>query len=185
MKRPVFISVLLIAVLISCNSKTDSTTYTQIIKKGKEISNLSQATLLANVGKAIQKNGSEYAVEFCNLNASLIIDSLNMVGNCKISRVSVKNRNPENNIREKQEMLLWELFEKGMESDTVIWNKSSLYYYRPIRIALPACLKCHGNPELDINAKTMDKIQRLYPNDLATGYKINDLRGLWKIQFNR
>lgn len=184
MKRQILLLVFLVVISISCNSKIDSTTYSQIIKKGNEISNLSQGTLLSNVGKAIQKNGPEYAVEFCNLKASSIIDSLNLVGNCKISRVSVKNRNPENKLEDKSEMILWELFEKGLKNDTVIRNKKDLIYYKPIRIALPACLKCHGIPESEINTATMDKIQRLYPDDLATGYKMNDLRGLWKIQFN-
>jgi len=184
MLKRIFLLVFGIGILISCNSKIDSTTYADILKKGNEISNLSQATLLANVGKAIQKNGSEYAVEFCNLKASSIIDSLSLAGNCKISRISVKNRNPENKIVENSEMILWELFEKGMKNDTIIQKNKDLIYYKPIRLALPACLKCHGNPESEINIATMNKIQKLYPKDLATGYKMNDLRGLWKIQFN-
>lgn len=176
---------LIFLLLISCNSKIDSATYSQILKKGNEISNLSQATLLANVGKAIQENGSEYAVEFCQLKASSIIDSLNSIGNCKISRVSAKNRNLENGIQEKQEMLLWEMYEKGFKNDTIIQLKNSLIYYKSIKTALPACLKCHGNPKSEINAATLNKIKQLYPNDLAVGYKINELRGLWKIQFDK
>ena len=58
-----------------------------------------------------------------------------------------------------------------------------LVYYKPIRIALPACLKCHGEPISDIDVATSEKIQNLYPADLATGYKLNDFRGLWKIEF--
>jgi hypothetical protein len=30
---------------------------------------------------------------------------------------------------------------------------------------------------------TMNVIRELYPNDLATGYALNDFRGVWKITF--
>ena len=92
--------------LFSCNqnkSKIDSETYLEFQNRGLNISNLSQATLLANVAKAMQKGGPEYAVEFCNLKVSSIVDSLNNTNNCVISRVSAKNRNPENALKGNQE----------------------------------------------------------------------------------
>jgi cytochrome c553 len=64
-------------------------------------------------------------------------------------------------------------------------NGNDLVYYKPIRTGMPACLKCHGNTETDINAATKAKLNELYPNDLATGYKLNDFRGLWKVEFKR
>jgi len=48
---------------------------------------------------------------------------------------------------------------------------------------MPACLKCHGVPESDIDSATVQKLRALYPTDLATGYRLNDFRGLWKIEF--
>ena len=88
--------------LFSCNSKKiNEETYTEFQKRGNEISNKAQSVLLANVGQAMQTGGSLYAVEFCNLKASSIIDSLNSVNNCVISRVSEKNRNSENNLKTK------------------------------------------------------------------------------------
>ena len=65
-----YLLVLVTIVLFSCNSKTDPAKLAEIKQKGNEISNQAQATLLANVGKAIQKGGPEYAVEFCNLKVS-------------------------------------------------------------------------------------------------------------------
>jgi cytochrome c553 len=56
-------------------------------------------------------------------------------------------------------------------------------YYKPIRIVMPACLKCHGVPGTDIDSVTIQKLQSLYPADLATGYRLNDFRGLWKVEF--
>lgn len=173
--------------LFSCNqnsSKIDSKTYSEFQKKGTEISNLTQGTLLNNVGKAIQKGGPEYAVEFCNLKASSIVDSLNLNHDCIISRVSAKNRNAENNLKSKQEKELWKHFQNKTLGDTIVLSGDKLVFYKPVKIALPACLKCHGEPGADINIATQTKLQTLYPKDLATGYKINDFRGLWKIEFD-
>ena len=181
-----FISFLFI--LFSCNSpkpKIGAETYSEYQKKGDEIAILAQATLLGNVGKAIQKGGPEYAVEFCNLKASSIIDSLNTLNQCIISRVSDKNRNPENNLKTQNDKEIWKMFQTKMMSDTLVQNKQSLVYYKPIKTALPACLKCHGNAETEISEATLNKIKELYPNDLATGYQLNDFRGLWKVEFKR
>ena len=170
--------------LYSCNSKIDSETYSQYQKRGGEISNLAQSVLLANVGQAIQKGGPVYAVEFCNLQVSTIIDSLNTVNNCVISRVSEKNRNPENNLKTSSDKNLWAVFATGTTKDTIVQEHKKLIYYKPIKIALPACLKCHGESGSDIDSATSEKLQNLYPADLATGYKLNDFRGLWKIEFS-
>lgn len=180
-----YLMLIIVAIfLYSCNSKIDSETYSQYQKRGGEISNLAQSVLLANVGQAIQKGGPVYAVEFCNLQASTIIDSLNTVNNCVISRVSEKNRNPENNLKTSSDKNLWALFAAGTTKDTIIQEHNKLIYYKPIKIALPACLKCHGESGSDIDSATSEKLQNLYPADLATGYKLNDFRGLWKIEFS-
>ena len=188
MKRRKEISLIFLSVIIfSCSntdSKIDSVTYSKYQNKGDEITNFAQATLLANVGKAIQKGGTEYAVEFCNLKASLIVDSLNAVNKCTISRVSDKNRNPENFLKNEIERQLVQKMKSGITADTLIRSGNIITYYKPIRIALPACLNCHGIPGSEINATTLEKIESLYPDDHATGYHLNDFRGMWKVKFD-
>jgi hypothetical protein len=56
-------------------------------------------------------------------------------------------------------------------------------YYQPIVIGSGACLLCHGDPAKQISRETMSVIREHYPNDLATGYTMNDFRGVWKITF--
>ena len=122
-------------------------------------------------------------MEFCNLQAASIIDSLNQEYNCTISRISEKNRNPGAGLSSANEEELWHIFQEGALADTIIKRNKNLVFYKPIKIGMPACLKCHGNPESDINEATRQKLQELYPKDLATGYQLNDFRGLWKIEF--
>ena len=47
----------------------------------------------------------------------------------------------------------------------------------------PPCLQCHGTPNQDIAPETLAAIQKLYPDDKATGFKLGDLRGLWRVTF--
>ena len=109
--------------LLSCNSsktKIDNETYLTYLKKGDEITNLAQATLLGNVSKAMQTGGPEYAVEFCNLKAFSLVDSLSKLNNCTISRVSDKNRNPDNNLKNQQEKAIWKKMQAKISIDTII-----------------------------------------------------------------
>jgi hypothetical protein len=50
----------------------------------------------------------------------------------------------------------------------------------PIIVSQPLCLQCHGS-ESDIAAETREAILAIYPDDKATGYRLNDLRGIWRI----
>jgi len=170
-------------VLLSCRQTISPKQYSEFQSKGNDISNLAQTTLLANVGTAIQSGGPDFAVEFCNLNASGIVDSLSKANDCVISRVSAKNRNPLNGLNTEQEKLLWAIFDLGQVKDTVVKVEKKLVYYKTIKTAMPACLKCHGVPGAEMDSITFEKIKALYPADLAMGYKLNDFRGLWKIEF--
>jgi hypothetical protein len=178
--------------LFSCGQKPSKNsisaeTYNHYLETGSEISMLAQAALLTQVSRAMEQGGSKYAVEFCNLQASAITDSLNNFFNCTISRVSVKNRNSQNALETNTDKQLWAYyhagFDEGLSHDTLIREEKQLIYYKPILTAMPACLQCHG-PVNEMNPDTHQKIQSLYPGDRATGYSINELRGMWKIAFS-
>ncbi len=171
--------------LFACTSEIDSSTYLKTQRNGNVIAGKVQATLLKNVGQAIHKGGPEFAVEFCNLKAASIIDSLNQEYKCTISRVSERNRNPSAALSSAQEKELWETFQSEILNDTVVQGNKNLVFYKPIKMGMSACLKCHGIPESDINHTTQQKLHELYPKDLATGYTLGDFRGLWKIEFVR
>jgi hypothetical protein len=186
-------TLILIAILLfSCGQKTtekiDAETYAKYKKSGNEISKQTQGVLLANVSKAMQQGGSLYAVEFCNLQASGLVDSLNAEFDCKISRVTDKNRNPENRLQTKTDRQIWAYFSNIQQNealhDTLVQHQEKITYYKPILTAMPTCLQCHG-PVEEIEPETQKKIQTLYPTDLATGYSLNELRGMWKIGFEK
>lgn len=176
--------------IFSCNNSSQNSTKKNIElkEKGQKIALATQTELLKNVSNAVQTGGPTYAIEFCNIEAMPITDSLSKTHNVSISRISNENRNELNMLSTEEEKKLWIYYEKNWDKfkqhDTVVQYKNGKYtYYKPIMIAMPTCLKCHGEPYTDIDSTTLTMIDALYPNDKAKHYKLEDFRGLWKVQF--
>lgn len=140
-----------------------------------------QAELLKNVAKAMQAGGPPHAVDFCNVHASGIFDSLSQEFNVAISRVSDKNRNPIQAASEDEKKLLAFFDRNRKRKDTLLDGT----YYKPIVLGMPTCLKCHGKPGSDIDNPTLAILNERYPNDLAKDYAIGDMRGMWKIELEK
>lgn len=182
---------------LSCNKKeekikteepaesTSTLDETAWLEKGKEIAMTSQKALGSQLMAKINEGGPIQALEFCSVKAIPITDSLSQAQEVKISRVTDKMRNPGNAAnksqldymaRVKQQLKNGET-PKGM-LDTK--GENPVGYY-PI-VTNAACLQCHGTPGQEISEETYAKIQALYPDDLAIGYKDNELRGIWVIE---
>lgn len=168
-------------------SKTKSSeNYAEMIPEMDSIANWSQKVLLKKVSTAIEKGRTEYALEFCNLNALPIIDSLSNHFGVGISRITDKTRNPKNELKTETDKLVFSSFKENRNlNDSLISENNQFVYYKRINTAMPACIKCHGQPNSEINSTTLSKIKTLYPGDKATGYGLNDFRGLWKIVTNK
>lgn len=165
---------------------------TQKVKSiGDTLSKKLLTALKGELSKAIQEKGVVNAIQVCNIKALPITDEIEKLVDytVQIKRTTNKYRNPKNkpdeieklaleyfsNMQKDNETLPQYYIQKANKNDKEFFN-----YYKPL-IAGPLCLACHGDPE------TMDKsliniLNRLYPNDLATGYKDGDFRGLLRIQ---
>jgi len=184
------ISLFAILFFASCNPKQqpENTDKNEIdtlsfILQGDSISAIMQRVLLSNVMQATKAGGPVYAVAFCNERAMPLTDSLSLKYNCQIQRISDKYRNPANKPSKNEEDILLRIGSSNSGEPVLISENGRVVYYKPISIAMPACLNCHGNAVKDIAPKTLEVIQQKYPGDLAIGYKEGDFRGLWKITF--
>lgn len=179
-------SVFILLLLVGCKEKTPTTiSETEIAslsKLGDSIATEVQNTLLKNVSNAIEKGGTDYAVEYCNLKALPLTDSISQKHQVKIQRLSNKNRNPNNAIETAIDQTAWKHIQSQKSSTILQDHQGKVYYYKPIVAAMPTCIKCHGTTE-DISENTQKIIAQQYPNDKATGYKTGDLRGMWKIEW--
>lgn len=184
------LSILLILVFTSCNPKQQKTSdagkvvdTVNILKQGDSITNRVQKLLLSNVMQAMKVGGPVNAVAYCNIHATSLTDSLESVYNCTIQRVSDKYRNPANKLTGTDAEILAEMSVTNSMEPVLVSENGRMVYYKPIKIAMPACLVCHGTSGQEMDTKTLKIIKQKYPDDLATGYKEGDLRGLWKITF--
>lgn len=104
----------------------------------------------------------------------------------RVRRVSEKVRNPADtpDPAERDVLRFWAEEKKAgrlgatAEHQEILAENGKTYfhYMRPIFIAGPVCLQCHGEPG-KLAPGVAEALQELYPNDRATGYAVGDLRG--------
>lgn len=165
-------------------SGADEVTY---LKIGEEITDTVQATLKANLMKAMQDGGPTNAVQFCNARAMGLTDTYSDKYSTEVKRVSDRNRNPKNAPSEK-ELAVMEDMRQAMKNGKPALAKVAIdedgkkHYYAPIFTG-GMCLACHGN-EKNMQPELVTVLDSLYPNDKARGYAAEELRGIWSIKFN-
>lgn len=195
------ITTILVAGLLmaACNNQSASTqteatetTETQpevdYLKIGKDLAIQTKSNLSKNLIAAIEQGGSEGAVEFCNINAMPIMDSMSLALDAKIKRVSDQPRNPKNkaNGAELDFIQNWKKANAAGKLHPPVLNEvdGKMIAFYPI-VTNQMCLQCHGNIDKDINTATLTKIKKLYPADQATGYADNELRGIFVVEMDK
>jgi len=167
------------------NSEPETDNY---LEKGRNLALATKSVLGKTLLGAIQSKGTEGAVTFCNERALRITDSMAVHLKANIKRVSDKNRNPNNAANTQELTYIQEaktaLKEKGSAAPKVFEKDNKMIGYYPI-VTNNMCLQCHGTPVKDVNSKALSKINALYPNDKATGYAANELRGIWVIEMQK
>lgn len=161
---------------------------TNYLQKGKSIAMQTKGVLGRNLKGAIMKNGTDSALQFCNVKALHLTDSMAKSLNAKIKRVSDQPRNPQNLANEAEIAIIKSYKEQLMKGEKLkeITNQENekLTTYYPI-LTNKMCMQCHGAPNSEIKPSTMGLINKSYPEDQATGYGLNALRGIWVIDFKK
>lgn len=141
-----------------------------------------------NLMGTIQKKGTLEALTFCNHKAYPLTDSMSVNFNANIRRVSDRPRNPKNTANDKELEMIGK-FKKMIADNSEInpiteEKEGKIHFYYPITTNA-MCLQCHGKPNEQIKPATLDKLAELYPTDQAQGYDINQVRGIWSIEFEK
>lgn len=206
MKKSIKISALIllgILIVVSCdspNTSKDANGYSgasetknvkveiDYLTKGKNLAAETKSNLGKNLIMAIAQKGSDGAVEFCNIEAIPIIDSMSLVLNAKIKRVSDKPRNPNNQANEAELSYIknWKDAKiNGEEHPPMLSeiNGKMVGYYAITTNQM--CMQCHGKPDVQIKTPTLKRIKDLYPADQAIGYTENEIRGIFVVEMNK
>jgi L-lactate utilization protein LutC len=144
-------------------------------------------SLQAELKKALKQGGATNAINVCNTRAGLIAMDVSEKQSRTLKRVSLKNRNPDNAPNEWQKKIL-ENFENRKRSGEPV---AELTYADVAEIetgkqfrfmkAIPTkaiCITCHGE---NISAEVKDRLNQLYPNDKARGFRPGDIRGAFVV----
>lgn len=155
--------------------------------KGMQLVSETQKNLGSNLVKAINEGGTIHALEFCNIKAYPLTDSMATALKAHITRVTDQPRNPDNAATERQLTYIRSAKQtlasgNNINPEISVVNGRVTGYY-PI-ITNQMCMQCHGNEKGQIDENTLAKIKELYPNDLATGYEVGDLRGIWVVEMD-
>lgn len=166
------------------SSENDTTNYLEV---GKEAAMQVKTVLGKNLFAAIEAEGAEGAVEFCNHNAIKLTDSVSLAMNTQVKRVSDKVRNSDNAANDVENLIIKSMKESIKSGEDaipqLISNADKVTGYYPI-MTNGMCLQCHGKKIEDIEPLTLGKIGYLYPQDKAIGYSENELRGLFVVEMD-
>jgi nitrate reductase cytochrome c-type subunit len=156
------------------------------LQQGREIATEVGKSLSSVLLVAIQEGGPTNAIPLCSVQAVPLTASLANKHGVSIRRVSHRPRNPANQANQTEIQLI----EKYQTQKTAIEPllpmlqpsvNGGLTFYAPITIATNLCLNCHGIPGETLAPGVAEAVAKLYAEDQATGFRLGDLRGLWRI----
>lgn len=136
---------------------------------------------------AMQAGGPVAAIEVCSRRAQEIAREVSDREGMQLERVSRNYRNPDNAPNAWQLSVL-QTFKarqtEGAEPSELVWQEfvgagedRELRYMKAI-ITDGLCLQCHGDT---IAPEIRAKLDELYPNDRAVGYREGDVRGAFVV----
>jgi cytochrome c551/c552 len=155
------------------------------LERGRKYALSTKQALGSKLMAAVQEFGPAGAVDFCNIHAMPITDSISTIHAATIRRVSDRPRNPANRANAEEAAYIEALKSaksKGEELPPLISEKgTSVTAYYAIETN-DMCLKCHGSGDIHVAPETQKAIAERYPDDQAIGYDVNQIRGLFVVE---
>ena len=180
-----FIQIFIVMSLLITNishSETIETNKSEILNEAKDLLKETSKQYKNTLIQGLQHNNLIKALKYCNKEVKQLISKDNEKG-FAIKRVSLRPRNKNNypNLYEKEilkkfnKLSLKDNKKLVLEHSEIIKDKNNnkFVYVKAIRIK-EVCLNCHGS---NINDDLKKEIEKLYPDDKAINYKLNDIRG--------
>jgi hypothetical protein len=160
---------------------------TAALERGKAIAGQAFALLSTNLARALGAGGITNALSYCSERAYPLTALVAETNQVRLQRFTHRPRNPGNEVSSAELGILREFqlaLGRGEKPSPVVraGANDAVVFYSPIMLANPLCLQCHGAVGTDIQPATAALLATLYPRDQATGFKLGDLRGLWRIE---
>lgn len=156
----------------------------KMLEEARKVSGELIAQVRGELTKAIELSGPLRAIIVCKYSVPEISSSLSRKTGWKVSRVSLKPRNPALGAPDAWEQRVLGDFErraeKGDKADELehgeIVTEPLGRYYRYMKAlpVAPLCMGCHGDKVTDA---VRAQLATEYPHDRATGYQLGQVRG--------
>lgn len=161
--------------LLACTQETATVSAADMERAREALAPFKEQLVDALMG-SLGEGGPENAIRICRERAPEIAAELSVNG-VRMGRTSHKTRNPANAPEPWAEPLLAAYLEEPTNpKPRAVWvNESTIGYVEPIYV-VHFCLSCHGP---SVEPALLEEIRRLYPDDQATGFRTDDLRGLF------
>jgi hypothetical protein len=143
--------------------------------------------LKATLQSSMKSDGPVKAISVCNVQAPKLAQKVSTEKGMEVGRTSLKTRNPLN-APDPWELSVLEQFEhrkaegealKTIEySEIVQHNGNKVFRYMKAIPTDDVCLMCHGK---QIPENLSAELEKLYPDDQATGFSKGDIRGAFTV----
>jgi Protein of unknown function (DUF3365) len=133
--------------------------------------------LLGELTAAIDTHGTRAAISICKVRAPELAAAVGSQHGLRLGRTSHRLRSPDN------QPPAWArsaVDAPGDDARLFVGPDGQLGVLRPI-LLLPMCVQCHGEPA-QLATGVAEALQRLYPQDRATGFAPGQRRGWFWIE---
>ena len=178
---------LLTSILVIFSFTVNAATEQEMIIESQAAIKDFSSRLKSELQQAMKKEGPVAAIQICNNVAADIGNQVSQQYGWKIARTSLKARNPNNAPDQWETRLLLSFQDRRLNgedpkhmkfSQVIDINGQQTFRYIQAIPTGGVCLACHGE---QISPEVSLKLQQMYPQDQATGFKIGDIRGAFTI----
>lgn len=136
---------------------------------------------------SMKAKGPIDSVAVCQIEAPKIADSISKAKGLSVARTALKYRNANNKPDDWERSVLEQFEQRKQEGEPVKTlefsavaehNGNKVFRYMKAIPTGEVCLTCHGG---SVAPAIAEKINRLYPDDKATGFKVGDIRGAFTV----
>lgn len=158
----------------------------QMVEEGRKVTGQLLSQVRSELTKEMEISGPSRSILVCKYSSPEIASELSRKTGWRITRVSLKPRNPAMGSPDAWEQDVLLDFDRraarGEKAETLeraeIVTESQGRYFRYMK-ALPVqqgCLACHG-PASGVPEAVKARLAAEYPNDKAIGYSVGEVRG--------
>ncbi len=176
----IFSSALILVVSLTLSQQVIAANEQALKTEALSIAKQFGGTLKPQLVQAMKQGGPVHAIEVCATQAPKIAQELSNKTGWNIKRVSLKTRNANTATPDDWEKKVLKSFDQQQADGKKVGKmmtynlEGKTFRFMKAQGVKPICLTCHGS---NIKPNVRKALNKHFPNDLATGYNLGQVRG--------